>query len=129
MHAVDISTVHRRHFSTYISVYMQPALFVHLRGPGTWWLNSTLSCSAQLQAAYWAVGWLLGQALVNRCTVGLQLAPLLFHRLLLQPHEAFQVGGCSEGGADASSDLCGCHMCCRPGTGCLIAKESTTSPC
>ncbi|WIA11861.1 hypothetical protein OEZ85_011947 [Tetradesmus obliquus] len=68
----------------------QPALFVHLRGPGTWWLNSTLSCSAQLQAAYWAVGWLLGQALVNRCTMGLQLAPLLFHRLLLQPHEAFQ---------------------------------------
>jgi hypothetical protein len=70
---------------------VQPALFVHLRGPGTWWLNTTLSCTKELQAAYWAVGWLLGQALVNRCTVGLQLAPLLFHRLLLQPHEAFKV--------------------------------------
>jgi hypothetical protein len=73
--------------------HVQPALFVHLRGAGTWWVNTTLSCSTQLQAAYWAVGWLLGQALVNHCTVGLQLAPLLFHRLLQQPHDQFKVRG------------------------------------
>jgi hypothetical protein len=70
---------------------VQPALFDHLRGAGTWWFNTTLSCSTQLQAAYSAVGWLLGQALVNHCTVGLQLAPLLFHRLLLQPDDPFKV--------------------------------------
>lgn len=70
---------------------MQPALFLYLRGVGTWWLNTMLSCSLQLQAAYWAVGWLLAQALVNRCTVGLQLAPLLFHRLLLQPCNMLEV--------------------------------------
>jgi hypothetical protein len=76
---------------------VQPALFVHLRSAGTWWINTALSSSTQLQAAYWAVGWLLGQALVNHCTVGLQLAPLLFYRLLLQAHDLLEV--CSSSNA------------------------------
>lgn len=52
-----------------------------------------LQPSQHLQAAYWAVGWILGQAMVNRATVGLQLAPLLFHRLLQPTNMGFQVSG------------------------------------
>lgn len=68
----------------------QPALFVHIRAAGTWWYNTVLQQTPQLGAAYWATGWLLGQAIINRSLVGVQLAPLLFH-MLLQPDNGFKV--------------------------------------
>jgi hypothetical protein len=62
--------------------FVQPALLVYLRGSGTWWLNSTHpTCSRELQQAYWCTGWLMAQTLTNRCTLGLPVAPLLFHLL------------------------------------------------
>jgi hypothetical protein len=69
----------------------QPALLVYLRGSGTWWLNSAVQTpSPELRQAYWAMGWLMAQAVTNRCTLGLPVAPLLFH-LLLSPDDTLQV--------------------------------------
>lgn len=71
----------------------QPALLVYLRGPGTWWLNSAIQTpSRELQQAYWTMGFLMAQAVTNRCTLGLPVAPLLFH-LLLSPDDTPQVSG------------------------------------
>ena len=71
-------------------VLLQPALLVHLKGPGTWWLNASLQCSPDLQHAFWTAGWLVGQSITNRCTLGLPVAPLLFH-LLMTPDPDWQV--------------------------------------
>jgi hypothetical protein len=69
---------------------LQPALLVYIKGSGTWWLNATLQCSPELQCAYWSAGWLMAQSITNRCTLGIPIAPLLFH-LLVTPTEALQV--------------------------------------
>jgi hypothetical protein len=63
----------------------QPALLVHVRSRGRWWVNAALQSSPQLQQAFWALGWLLALALPNRCTLGIRLAPLLLRHLLLRP--------------------------------------------
>lgn len=71
---------------------VQPALLVHLKSAGSWWLNSALSTSSVLQQAYFVLGWLTAQSLTNRCTLGLPIAPLLFHLLLMPaPDTKFQV--------------------------------------
>jgi hypothetical protein len=63
-----------------------------VRARGTWWVNAALSCSPQLQQAFWALGWLLGQALLaNRSTLGIRLAPLLCEHLLLAPGAELRV--------------------------------------
>lgn len=69
---------------------LQPALLVYIKGSGTWWLNASLQCSPELQCAYWSAGWLMAQSITNRCTLGIPIAPLLFH-LLMTPTEALQV--------------------------------------
>jgi hypothetical protein len=51
---------------------------VYLRASGTWWLNGSLQGSPALQQAYRGMGWLMAQALTNKCTLGLPVAPLLF---------------------------------------------------
>lgn len=71
-------------------VLLQPALLVYIKGSATWWLNATLQCSPELQCAYWSAGWLMAQSITNRCTLGIPVAPLLFH-LLMTPAEALQV--------------------------------------
>ncbi|KAL6754666.1 hypothetical protein V8C86DRAFT_315351 [Haematococcus lacustris] len=58
------------------------ALLSYNRSAGVYWYNTTLQQSELLVRAYQLCGWLMGQALLCRASLGLPLPPLLFLQLL-----------------------------------------------
>ena len=59
-----------------------PSLFVYNREAGAEWFNLKLAQSRRLEAAYRYAGWLMGQAMNNRCELDVRLPRVLFKRLL-----------------------------------------------
>jgi hypothetical protein len=60
-------------------------LLVYNRAAGAYWLNQTLPQSDEAATRCRFLGWLMGQAVCNHCTLGVSLPPLLFELLLHGP--------------------------------------------
>ena len=58
------------------------ALFVYNRAAGCYWYNTKLQAGAAVRQLYYVAGWLAGQALHNRTTLGIKLAALLWQKVL-----------------------------------------------
>lgn len=63
------------------------ALFTYNRSAGAYWFNVALTASPRLRQLYRFFGWIMGQAMCNRCTLGVPLPELLFRILLVGPAE------------------------------------------
>ena len=61
-------------------------LFLYNRWAARFWFNTRLAQTAELQAQYSFAGWLLGQSLGNRTSLGVAFPELLFSKLLLGPN-------------------------------------------
>jgi hypothetical protein len=59
-----------------------PPLFAYNREAGAEWFNQSLPRSKRLESAYRFAGWLMGQAMNNRCELDVRLPRVLFTRLL-----------------------------------------------
>ena len=57
-------------------------LFEFNRSAGAYWVKSNVEETMELKALYRFVGWLVGQCITNRCSLGVKFAALLFQRLL-----------------------------------------------
>ena len=70
-----------------------PPLFVYNREAGAEWFNQTLTKSKRLESAYRFAGWLMGQAMNNRCELDVRFPRVLFTKLLeagpFYPHHIF----------------------------------------
>lgn len=62
--------------------HQHPALFLFNRSAGSYWFNTRLTQSQPVQQAYWFAGWLMGQAVPNRSILGVQIATLVFDKLM-----------------------------------------------
>jgi len=60
-------------------------LLVYNRAAGAYWLNQTLPQSDEAATRCRFLGWLMGQAVCNHCTLGVALPPMLFELLLHGP--------------------------------------------
>ena len=65
-------------------------LFVYKRWSGCYWFNNSLKFTAENEARFMFIGWLLGQSIVNRVSLGLAFPQVLFQKLLLG--QDFKVG-------------------------------------
>lgn len=59
-----------------------PSLFTFNRSAGSFWYNSTLQQSKELQRAYCFAGWLMGQSISNKAPLGVPLAVPMLQQLL-----------------------------------------------
>lgn len=71
------------------SEQQQQPLWTYNRTAGAFWYNTQLQQGPELVAAYSFAGWLLGQCVTNRASLGLALPPVLFEQLL--KGDAFKV--------------------------------------
>ena len=60
----------------------QDALFVYNRTAACYWYNTKLQAGSAAQRLFYMAGWLAGQALHNRTTLGIRFAPLLWQKVL-----------------------------------------------
>ncbi|KAK3277561.1 hypothetical protein CYMTET_14440 [Cymbomonas tetramitiformis] len=63
-----------------------PALFHFNRASGKFWFNLVSARSEKMDRGYRFFGWLIGQAINNRCTLGIGLPEVLFRKLLEGPN-------------------------------------------
>lgn len=64
-----------------------PKLFSYNKDSGIYWFRTGLAESPTLKSAYKFVGWLMAHCIINRATLGVPLAPLLFKKLLMRGRE------------------------------------------
>ena len=60
---------------------LQDALFVYARAAACYWYTK-LHAGIAAQRLFYMAGWLAGQALHNRTTLGIRFAPLLWQKVL-----------------------------------------------
>jgi len=68
-------------------------LFLYNRWAARYWFNSKIKPSVEVRDRYTFAGWLLGQALSNRTSLGIPFPELLFSKLLQGP--SFKAGSLS----------------------------------
>ena len=62
--------------------HLGEALFVYNKAAGCYWYNTKLQAGSVVKQLYHVAGWLAGQALHNRTTLGIKLAALLWQKVL-----------------------------------------------
>lgn len=65
-------------------------MFIYNRWAARYWFNTKLKHDMELEAKYTFAGWLLGQSMCNRATLGVAFPELLFAKLLMGQN--FKVG-------------------------------------
>lgn len=68
--------------ATFLAGSLTEALFVYNSSAACYWYNTRLLPTEQTQQQFQTAGWLAGQALHNRTALGVQLAPLLWQKVL-----------------------------------------------